>query len=167
MTRGHVDKGGCGGAVGSRSRLPMAEWLTPERLMPRWPSPDTRNKISAANFRSPFELRALPGLLLRRLGLRLGAVQLPHRGTRRARAGRGLGAMTGVGGFEGHPIRISARAPKATPIGQRLGFIFEAHPQSPAQPPSLRRRAAANQRRASQPTATPITAPTMTASRFM
>ncbi len=27
----------------------MAEWLTPERLMPRWPSPDTRNKISAAN----------------------------------------------------------------------------------------------------------------------
>jgi hypothetical protein len=28
----------------------MAEWLTPEKLMPRWPSPVTRNKISAANF---------------------------------------------------------------------------------------------------------------------
>ena len=27
----------------------MAEWLTPERLMPRWPSPVTRNKISAEN----------------------------------------------------------------------------------------------------------------------
>jgi len=27
----------------------MAEWLTPERPMPRWPSPVTRNKMSAAN----------------------------------------------------------------------------------------------------------------------
>ncbi len=90
----------------------MAEWLTPERLMPRWPSPDTRNKISAANL----------------------------------------------------PVSPLSRV---TCLAYFFGFIFDAHPQSPAQPPALRRRAAANQRRASQPTATPITAPTMTASRFM
>ena len=48
-----------------------------------------------------------------------------------------------------------------------FGFIFDAQAQSPAQPPSLRRRAAASQRRMSQPAATPTIAPTMTASRVM
>ena len=28
----------------------MAEWLTPERLMPWWPSPVTRKNVSEANF---------------------------------------------------------------------------------------------------------------------
>ena len=42
------------------------------------------------------------GLLLRRLRLGLGAVQLTHRRTRRAGADGGFGAVTGVAGFEGH-----------------------------------------------------------------
>lgn len=170
-------------AAGAWSRQPTAEWLTPGRLMSWWPSPVTRKNVSAANF----PVSGLPlsqgslwptiqpingstsrsDLLLRRLRLGLGAVQFPHRRTRRARADGGFGAVTGVAGFEGHTWRIRRPNPLATPIAQRLGFIFEAQPQSPAQPPSLRRRAAANQRRASQPTATPMTAPTMTASRFM
>lgn len=170
-------------AAGARSRQPMAEWLTPGRLMSWWPSPVTRKNVSAASFPvsglplSSGSLRptiqpingstGLAGLLLRRLRLGLGAIQLPHRRARRARADGGLGAMTGVAGFEGHPDRIRHPNRLATPIAQRLGFIFAAQPQPPAQPPSLRRRAAANQRRASQPTATPTTAPTMTASRFM
>ena len=189
-------------AAGAWSRQPMAEWLTPGRLTPWWPSPVTRKSVPEAYFPVsglPLSIRlmvgrgspspprdesfvsertarravptqeagGLAGLLLRRLRLGLGAVQFPYRRTRRARADRGFGAVTGVGRFEGHPDRLSEGAPEATPIAQRLGFSLSVHPQPPAQPPSLRRRAAANQRRANQPTATPITAPTMTASRFM
>ena len=113
----------------------------------------------------PTALRS--GLLLDRLRLGLGAIQLPHRRTCRARADGGFGAMTGVGGFEGHPYRLHRPNLLATPIAQRFGFSLSVHPQPPAQPPSLRRRAAASQRRISQPAATPTTAPTMTASKFM
>ena len=102
-----------------------------------WP---TVQPINGSTYRS--------GLLLRRLRL-------------------GHGAMTGVGGFEGHPYRLHRPNLLATPIAQRFGFSLSVHPQPPAQPPSLRRRAAASQRRISQPAATPTTAPTMTASKFM
>ena len=45
-------------AAGNRSRLPMAERLTSERPMPRWPSPVTRennDRDILSGFRSPFE----------------------------------------------------------------------------------------------------------------
>ena len=37
-------------AAGVWSRLPMAEWLTTEKLMPWWPSPVTRKNASETNF---------------------------------------------------------------------------------------------------------------------
>ena len=37
-------------AAGTRSRLPKAERLKPEGLMPRWPAPVTFKKIPEANF---------------------------------------------------------------------------------------------------------------------
>ena len=36
--------------AGTRSRLPKAEGLTPEGLMPRWLAPDTFKKMSEAYF---------------------------------------------------------------------------------------------------------------------
>ena len=48
------------------------------------------------------EANGLADLLLRRLRLGLGAIQLTHRRTRRAGADGGFGAVTGMAGFEGH-----------------------------------------------------------------